>query len=440
MPGTDTLDRPVSSGTRRTAALSPAARRAAAGPAPDAGRPRGQARAVWFAVTAALNGGFVAWSVARGEVGSRAVEWSLAAFCIAVAARHDGIVRAAFVLGRLIRSYRLHQLTYHLGQLHRAMAIAGVAWLAVAAAVALSSSPAAGVASVGVLAILVVVARTARDRVRPSRHNRFESVHRLGGWAALGILAVLVPLQVARSLPPGSGLAGLLRAPSVLLLAALVMLVAHPWLGVRRLRAEFLAVTAEVVVVALPGRRMLGEFVRVSREGREWHSFAVATTGGEGADRYCLVIRRAGDWTERLASDVEHGRAPARLWVRRMRGYGFMYHAQAYRRVLMVATGAGIGPVLPYLLGRSPVQLECLWIGRGHRAAMGPDLVDRVLAGGSVTLIDTSRGRPDVGACVAGIAHRFEAVFVVSNDVVRDSVARACQALGVPWYGPTFDS
>ena len=145
-------------------------------------------------------------------------------------------------------------------------------------------------------------------------------------------------------------------------------------------------------MVALPGRRSLGDFVRVSREGREWHSFAVATTGSEGAGRYCLVIRRAGDWTQRLASDVEHGHAPARLWVRRMRGYGFMYHAQAYRRVLIVATGAGIGPVLPYLLGRSPVRFECFWIGRCHRAAMGADLVDRVLAGGSVTLIDTSRG------------------------------------------------
>jgi hypothetical protein len=31
-------------------------------------------------------------------------------------------------------------------------------------------------------------------------------------------------------------------------------------------------------------------------------------------------------------------------------------------------------------------------------------------------------------------------VFVVSNDVVRDAVARACESLGVPWYGPTFDS
>ncbi len=187
-------------------------------------------------------------------------------------------------------------------------------------------------------------------------------------------------------------------------------------------------------------RTGLGEFVRVSREGHEWHSFAVATAGSEGPGRYCLVIRRAGDWTERLASDVEHGRAPARLWVRRMRGYGFMYHAQAYRRVLMVATGAGIGPVLPYLLGKAPVQFECLWIGRCHRAAMGTDLVDRVLAGGSVTLIDTSLGRPDVAACVADVAHRFDAVFVVSNDVVRDAVARACESLGVPWYGPTFDS
>ena len=381
MPGTDTLDRPVSSGTRRTAALSPAARRAAAGPAPDAGRPRGQARAVWFAVTAALNGGFVAWSVARGEVGSRAVEWSLAAFCIAVAARHDGIVRAAFVLGRLIRSYRLHQLTYHLGQLHRAMAIAGVAWLAVAAAVA-SSPPRlrAWRPSACLRSWSLWRALPGTGCVHPGTTASSQSTGSAAGrrW---GSSRSLFP-PGARSLPPGSGLAGLLRAPSVLLLAALVMLVAHPWLGVRRLRAEFLAVTAEVVVVALPGRRMLGEFVRVSREGREWHSFAVATTGGEGADRYCLVIRRAGDWTERLASDVEHGRAPARLWVRRMRGYGFMYHAQAYRRVLMVATGAGIGPVLPYLLGRSPVQLECLWIGRGHRAAMGPDLVDRVLAAG----------------------------------------------------------
>ena len=60
---------------------------------------------MWFAVTAALNAGFVTWWASGGEVGGRAVECSLAAFCIAVAARHDGIVRGVFVLGRLVPWY-----------------------------------------------------------------------------------------------------------------------------------------------------------------------------------------------------------------------------------------------------------------------------------------------------------------------------------------------
>jgi hypothetical protein len=64
-----------------------------------------------------------------------------------------------------------------------------------------------------------------------------------------------------------NGRTGLLCQPSVLLLATLVMLVAHPRLSVRRLPAENLAVTGQVVVIALPGRHVLGEFVRVSREG-----------------------------------------------------------------------------------------------------------------------------------------------------------------------------
>ena len=132
-----------------------------------------------------------------------------------------------------------------------------------------------------------------------------------------------------------------------------------------------------------------------------WRRRAASGPGGS-----CLVIRRAGDWTERLARDADRGRQPTHLFVRSLRGRGFMYHAQTYERALVVATGAGIGPVLPYLLGPAPGQLECLWIGRDHRAAMGDDLVTRVLAGGNVTLIDSSRGRPDVGAHVAARAPR----------------------------------
>ena len=71
---------------------------------------------------------------------------------------------------------------------------------------------------------------------------------------------------------------------------------------------------------------------------------------------------------------------------------------------------------------------------------MGDDLVARVLASGDVTLIDSAGGRPDVGAQVASRARGVEAVFVVANAQVRDDVRRVCRRLGVPCYGPTFDS
>jgi hypothetical protein len=375
--------------------------RPSAGPAD----PLCASRTVWWTVTAAVNALLIAWRPG-------AVDASLIVFTIAIAARHDGIVRGVFVLGRGLRSYRLHQLTYHLGQLHRAMAITGTAWFAVAIAAV------GGALRLVVLILLIAMIWTARDAARHAGHNRFEAIHRYAGWTSVAILTALI----AREPQP----------LAVALMLTVIALVVHPWLGVKRVRAEILAVTDQLAVIALPGRLTHGEFARVSRDGREWHSFAVATTGD---DRACLVIRRAGDWTERLATDP-----PKHLFVRRMRGLGFMYHAQAYRRALIVATGAGIGPVLPYLLLPSGVEPHTLWIGRDHRAAVGDELVDRILARGDVELIDTAHGRPDVGALIAEHASRYEAVFVVSNAAVRDDVAAACERIGARWYGPTFDS
>ena len=376
----------------------------------------------------------------------QAVAASLLVFCISIAARHDGIVRGAFAIGCRVRSYRLHQLTYHVGQLHRAMAIAGTAWFVLAIGAAVASGDRVGqVIGAVVLAILVTMMWSARNAVRHRLHNRFELIHRYGGWSALAILVTLVLRQFATSLPPGAGLADVVDAPigrllPVLLLLTLVALVVHPWLGVKRLSCEVLGVTDDVVVLALPGERSLGEYVRVSRDGKEWHAFAVASTGGEGPGRFSLVIRRAGDWTEQLGRDAASDGRPTHLFVRRMRGCGFMYHARIYERVLFVATGAGIGPVLPYLVDQSSIEYECLWIGRNHRDTIGDELVSRIMASGRVTLLDSASGRPDIGRCVGEIAEQFDAVFIVSNAYVRDEVASVCEQLGVPWYGPTFDS
>lgn len=389
------------------------------------------ARRTWWLVTLLLNAAMLPLGLA-----GRATEASLAAVLIAVLARHDGLISA---VGRRIGArpaYRAHQLLNHLGQLHRAMALAAIGWLALATSQQPVRPTVAGIL-IGLVAALLVMAWSARDAVRPTRHERFELIHRFVGWSALMVLIALVAHRFAVAAATGRlGEA----VPSVLLLAGVVGVVAQPWLSVRRLPVEVLDVTPGLVILALPGRRRVGDFVRVSIEGREWHAFAVSSCGREGSDRFCLVIRRAGDWTERLGRSCDEGRPPTSLLIRTMRGYGFMGNARAYREVLVIATGAGIGPVLLYLLDRPQPGLRCLWVARDHRSSIGADLVDRVLAGGQTTLIDSTIARPDLGRLVAAAAPRTGAVFVVGNPGVRDRVAAACADLGMRWYGPTFDS
>lgn len=389
------------------------------------------ARAIWWLVVLGGQLALLATLWSTGQLPARATEASLLCCCLAVAARHDGLVRVIGRLGVHRPSYLGHQLTYELGQLHRGFALAGLGWLLVATTEAVRTGGwLERIGGGSVCVVLLLMAWTARAVARTTSHELFERVHRYGGW---GGLVVLVALVAGPGAPRPDGTA-------VVLLLILLALVAHPWLSVRWLPVEVLTVTPQIVVLALPGHCSRGDFVRVSRDGREWHAFAVSTTQTEGANRCCLVIRRAGDWTERLGRDAEQGHGPTRLAVRRLRGFGFMGHARVYRRVLVLATGAGIGPVLPYLLGHRQAGLRCLWIGRDHRAAVGGELVDRLLATGQVTLVDTTVGRPDIAALVGRHAPAYDAVFVVSNAAVRDVVADACERLRICWYGPTFDS
>ena len=146
----------------------------------------------------------------------------------------------------------------------------------------------------------------------------------------------------------------------------------HPWLGVDRAPIELLDVTAELVVLALPGRRRVGEFLRGESGGREWHAFAASTWGAGGTRPVRLVICRSGDWTQRLGRLAESGRLPTSLLIRRMRGFGLMGHLLTYSDVLVIATGAGIGPVLLYRPHAPHPGLLCPLPGIATGSRSGP--------------------------------------------------------------------
>ena len=103
----------------------------------------------------------------------------------------------------------------------------------------------------------------------------------------------------------------------------------------------------------------------------EWHSFAtVAVPGRTG---YSLVVSRAGDWTSKTIDNP-----PEKIWVRGVPTCGVIHIVPLFRRVLLVATGSGIGPCAPAIYEQK-VPIKVLWTAPNCRQTFGDHLVDSIL-------------------------------------------------------------
>jgi ferredoxin-NADP reductase len=172
----------------------------------------------------------------------------------------------------------------------------------------------------------------------------------------------------------------------------------------------------------------------------EWHSFAtIPSIDGKEAS---IVIANAGDWTESNISN------PATtLYIRKSPVSNFLVGARMFERILLVATGAGIGPVLSYLMAlgeaeRQTQRISILWQAHDP-AAFGSQILEKMREVDTGAVIqDSSVQRIDVGARAVEIAERkrVEAVYVVGNKKVTDCVTEVCKSVGIPVYGAVFDS
>jgi NAD(P)H-flavin reductase len=174
----------------------------------------------------------------------------------------------------------------------------------------------------------------------------------------------------------------------------------------------------------------------------EWHSFAAIsdTDGTDGGAASCIVSK-AGDWTART---VDH---PADFYY--MRGChmtGTLYMAKVFKRVVIMATGSGVGPCLA-LFGHAPrTKIRFLWFASSPRSTFGENIVSRVLEQDPQAVIwDTQvegQARPDIVTMARKLYTEMEAeaVFFISNKKLTRKVVRELKMLGVPAYAPVFDS
>lgn len=354
--------------------------------------------------------------------------------------------------------YYLNSGVHYIGGVHASCATWGFLWLIVDVlqqlgnpsdplSMATSSDPISMATSSILLTLLFIIILTAIPPFRDKFHDTFEISHRYLGWSCLIILILhQIRFQFIIALNQAYPLETLLTNPVLLMIALMIFSIFLPWISVQCFNNFRMHCPSEgVLVVTLPGRADVGTFARISLDGIEWHSFSVAGTSFSkqtAESEIHLIIGAVGDWTKNLIRQVEKGNLPKRLWVRRVKPPGFMFSINAYSRVVVIATGAGIAPVIPHVIENSH-KLCIVWIANEHEQTYGEKLWSLLDSHPRCNIFDTGmHGRPNVEqlAIQAVRDFRAQAVFCVSNKAVTKKVVKSCLGKGIPAYGATWDS
>jgi hypothetical protein len=337
---------------------------------------------------------------------------------------------------------------YHFGGLHVGAALAGTLWyLTLVLSMIRDAVAGVGEASHAQIVLVVSIATTfvvmvvmALPRLRAAQHDRFEITHRFCGWVALVLVWINTMLFVNGDRGGRSFGSALLTAPAFWLVVASALLAGWPWLLLRRVPISYQRPSSHAVILRLDHGVIppVGTTRPISRRPFVgWHHFA-NVPGASGTTGYRMLVSRAGDWTSALVDDP-----PTHVWVRGIPAVGVANVRKLFTKVVLVATGSGIGPVLGHLLDTS-VPSRLVWVTKNPRLTYGDAFVDEIEAAQpDATIWDTGAlGKPDVLqlAYASYIESGAEAVICVSNRAVTWQVVHGLERCGIPAFGPLWDS
>ncbi|TFK24962.1 nonribosomal peptide synthetase 12 [Coprinopsis marcescibilis] len=342
---------------------------------------------------------------------------------------------------------RIAARVYTIGGIHSGAGVSSVLWLTFFTAQATKEFINGGKTSVRTVAITYVILAEllgivifAYPALRKRLHDTFENTHRFLGWSALALVWVQFMFLHIDYLPEGVALGtSLVKTPQFWLVVILTCSIIWPWFRLRKVDvvSERLSNHAVRLWFDYGVTPPAGTFMRISDAPlKEWHGFAAIPMPGKRG--FSLVVSRAGDWTSKHINDP-----PTKMWVKGVPTYGVLKLVPMFRRMVIVATGSGIGPCAPAIFEKR-IPMRVLWTAPDVRATFGDKLVDSVLeANPEAVIYDTRKhGKPDMVKLTLRLVKEFnaEAVAIISNQPLTEKVVYGMMSRGIPAFGAIWDS
>ncbi|KAF9552485.1 hypothetical protein CPC08DRAFT_714591 [Agrocybe pediades] len=292
--------------------------------------------------------------------------------------------------------------------------------------------------------MFLTILAAAHPRFRVMFHDHFEAGHRFAGWSALVVFWIhngLVARSSAReqNIPIGLFLA---KSPNFWFFCVSTSCSILSWSRLR-LREVYPEVLSDHAIRLHFNYRPMQPFYGLKISNRpllEWHAFATIPDEDENGkiNGFSVVVSNAGDWTKQTIQNP-----PTKLWTRGYPLHGLLYTSRLFKRIVVVATGSGIGPCLS-LLYANVTPRRVLWSTPHPETTYGPKIMNAVLKADPDAIVWNTRtlGRPDMVALTYQLVRESdaEAVFIISNPKVTRKVVYGMETRGIPAYGAIFDS
>eukprot|EP01061_Rhynchopus_euleeides_P030097 TRINITY_DN49_c0_g1_i1.p2 TRINITY_DN49_c0_g1~~TRINITY_DN49_c0_g1_i1.p2 ORF type:complete len:528 (+),score=229.50 TRINITY_DN49_c0_g1_i1:76-1584(+) len=348
--------------------------------------------------------------------------------------RNEFFVCGLFWMARRCKFETVHRMVHNYGGVHASAGMCCLGWvlLSIGFGVASGAIPLVVlVLRIVIATLLAVVAGVGTKKLRRHFHNAFEIIHRYTSWLLLAILAADIIYQM-----PASG-----HTPVPYLWLGTLLFLLSSWLTVTKERCNIRLLSPSnkrILVVDMPDVKYRGSglAMKLSRDGVEWHSFAVCPSFYHEGASMC-VIAAAGDWTGRLIDDCVSGAAPEHIYTRSMFP-GFMNSTNTYTRIACVGTGAGIAPILA-TINTPGVDMKLLWVTNTKYDTQD---IMKFLDDQKTPhhIFNTAVARPSVADIMAEVPEDVEAVFIVSNPEFTREMKMYCDERNVRCFGANWDS